>query len=231
MLEIKNINCFYGEISVLHDFSLQAKSGEVTCMMGRNGAGKTTCLKAIMGLVPIISGAVKFDNVQLNNLAPHDIPKQKIGYVPQGRRLFSEMTVLENIQIGLGVMNSGADILEKLLNLFPKLRERLKQRAGTLSGGEQQMLAMARALAIEPQLLLLDEPTEGLQPSMVELIGDVVLLLKKSGVAVLLVEQKLDCVLALADKVAFVENGYSREMVDVKKLSPQSNLLKKYIGV
>ncbi len=237
MLEMKAVFCSYGDIMVLRDFNFSAKTGEVTCIMGRNGVGKTTCLKTIMGLLPVQGGEIYLQELQINKLLPYQIPKQGIGYVPQGRGLFAEMSVRENIEIGLGVMVAHQDpdarskVYEKILNLFPILRNRLRQRAGTLSGGEQQMLSMARALALEPKLLLLDEPTEGLQPSMIDLIGEVVLQLKKHEVAVVLVEQKIDCVMALADRVAFVENGYSREIVDIKDLTPNSPLLTKYIGV
>ena len=144
-------------------------------------------------------------------LPAEETPKRGIGYIPQGRRLFSELTVAENIEIGLLARSKGRETREKVLNLFPRLRERLQQRAETLSGGEQQMLATARALALEPSVLLLDEPTEGLQPSMTKLIHDSVTTMRDQGVAIVLVEQRIDTVLAIADRVAFLENGRSRE--------------------
>ena len=231
MLELKKITCGYDGAPMLHEFDLTAQKGKITCLMGRNGAGKTTCLKAIIGAVRLFSGEIHFDGARIDNLPAHQVVHHRISYVPQGRRLFSDMTVLENIQIGLAVNHSGHTVLERMLDMFPILRERLKQKAGTLSGGEQQMLAMARALAIKPNLLLLDEPMEGLQPSVVDKITEVILYLKKSGVSVLLVEQRIDCVKAAADKVVFVENGLSREQVAVSEITANSPLLKKYIGV
>lgn len=231
MLEVSGIDCFYGKVQVLRGLDLVARPGEVTCLMGRNGAGKSTTLKAIMGLQPISTGTISLGSERLDTLPAHEVPKRGIGYVPQGRRLFAEMSVAENIEIGLMTRGRGEAVREKVLDLFPRLRERLSQRAGTMSGGEQQMLAMARALCVEPTVLLLDEPTEGLQPSMISLIRDVVVRLKSMQVAVILVEQRVEAVLALADRVAFVENGHSREVVAVSDLTPQSDILRKYVGV
>jgi len=231
MLEVRDIDCFYGKVQVLRGLSLTARAGEITCLMGRNGAGKSTTLKAIIGLLPARAGKIELDGTRIDALPPHEVPKRGIGYVPQGRRLFSEMSVAENIEIGLMTRGRGRETREKVLDLFPRLRERLNQRAGTMSGGEQQMLAMARALCLDPSVLLLDEPTEGLQPSMISLIRDVVLRLKAENVAVVLVEQRVEAVLALADKVAFIENGYSREVVAACDLTPNSDLLHKYVGV
>ena len=231
MLDVANIDCFYGKVQVLRGLSLTARPGEVTCLMGRNGAGKSTTLKAIMGLLPVTAGSVSLGGERLDTLPAHEVPKRGIGYVPQGRRLFAEMTVAENIEIGLMTRGHGKETREKVLDLFPRLRERLSQIAGTMSGGEQQMLAMARAICLEPSVLLLDEPTEGLQPSMISLIRDVVVRLKAKNVAVVLVEQRVEAVLALADRVAFIENGYSREVVAASELTPHSDLLRKYVGV
>lgn len=231
MLEVSGIDCFYGKVQVLRGLDLVARPGEVTCLMGRNGAGKSTTLKAIMGLQAISTGTISLGSERLDTLPAHEVPKRGIGYVPQGRRLFAEMSVAENIEIGLMTRGRGEAVREKVLDLFPRLRERLSQRAGTMSGGEQQMLAMARALCVEPTVLLLDEPTEGLQPSMISLIRDVVIRLKSMHVAIVLVEQRVEAVLALADRVAFVENGHSREVVAVSDLTPQSDILRKYVGV
>jgi len=159
------------------------------------------------------------------------IPKRGLGYIPQGRRLFSELTVAENIQIGLMTRKKGNETRDKVLDMFPRLRERLNQRADTLSGGEQQMLATARALCLEPTVLLLDEPTEGLQPSMITLIRDAVLKMKEEGVAVILVEQRMEAVLAIADRVAFIENGRNPETVDAMSLRKDNRLFRKYVGV
>jgi branched-chain amino acid transport system ATP-binding protein len=207
MLEITDVDCFYGQAQVLKSFSLKAEAGEILCLLGRNGAGKTTALKAIMGLVPARRGSITLDGAELTKLPPHEVPRHGVGYVPQGRRLFSELTVMENLRVGLMTRNSGPDVLEHVLSLFPLLKERLDQRSGTMSGGEQQMLAMARALCIKPKVLLLDEPTEGLMPAMIARIRQSVLDLKAHGVTTLLVEQRVDAVLPVADRVAFVENG------------------------
>ncbi|TIV79527.1 MAG: ATP-binding cassette domain-containing protein, partial [Mesorhizobium sp.] len=153
LLTIAGLDCFYGEVPVLYGLDLVLNKGEVLCLFGRNGAGKTTTLKAIMGLVPAAAGSIKLDGKELTGLAAHDVPKAGVAYVPQGRRLFAEMSVAENIEIGLMARGKGRETRENVLDLFPLLRERLKQRSGTLSGGEQQMLAMARALCLEPQVL------------------------------------------------------------------------------
>jgi branched-chain amino acid transport system ATP-binding protein len=159
------------------------------------------------------------------------VPKAGVAYVPQGRRLFAELTVAENIEIGLMARGSGETVREQVLDLFPVLRERLRQRSGTLSGGEQQMLAMARALCVEPEVLLLDEPTEGLMPSMIARIRDTVSMLRERGVSTILVEQRVDAVLPVADRVAFIENGRNREVVDVEKLRADPGLVRRYVGV
>ena len=230
-LTISGLDCFYGEVQVLHGLHLELRKGEVLCLLGRNGAGKTTTLKAIMGLVPAGSGSIRLDGRELAGLPAHEVPKAGIAYVPQGRRLFAEMTVAENIEIGLMTRNKGRATRENVLDLFPLLRQRLGQRSGTLSGGEQQMLAMARALCIEPRVLLLDEPTEGLMPSMIARIRETVSKLREMGVSTILVEQRVDAVLSVADRVAFIENGRNRETVDVEHLRADPSAVKRYVGV
>lgn len=231
MLEICDIDVCYGKAQVLYGLSLSVKPGEILCLLGRNGAGKTTTMKTIMGLLPLQSGAVFLDGEEISLLPAHQVPKRGIGYIPQGRRLFSELTIAENLEIGLMVRGHGNETRERVLEIFPRLRERLDQQASTLSGGEQQMLATARALCIEPRVLLLDEPTEGLQPSMIEQIRQVIVRMKDQGVAIVLVEQRVDAVLSIADKVTFIENGHSRETVEAKLLQTDKSLLKRYIGV
>lgn len=231
MLELDGINAGYGRAQVLRDLSLTVASGEVLCLFGRNGAGKTTTMKTIMGLLPLMSGAMRLDGVDLGGLPAHEIPKRGIGYVPQGRRLFGELTVAQNLEIGLMTRGEGGQTRDWVLELFPRLRERLGQRAQTLSGGEQQMLATARALCLRPQVLLLDEPTEGLQPSMIAAIRDVIMKMRDEGVAVLLVEQRLDAVLSIADRVAFIENGRNGEIVLAAELRADHALVERYVGV
>ncbi len=231
MLEVDAIDCLYGEAQVLRQFSLKVEAGEVLCLLGRNGAGKTTALKAIMGLVPVRKGRIVFDGTDLTKCAPHEIPRLGIGYVPQGRRLFAELTVRENLEIGLMTRSSGPDVLDHVLSLLPMLKERLSQRAGTLSGGEQQMLAMARALCIDPKLLLLDEPTEGLMPSMIARIRELVLELQAHGVTTILVEQRVNAVLPVASRVAFVENGRVTAIMPVADLAADRHMIDRYVGI
>jgi branched-chain amino acid transport system ATP-binding protein len=230
-LTVSGLDCFYGEVQVLHGLSLALHKGEVLCVLGRNGAGKTTLLKAIMGLVPARAGSIRLGERELVGLPPHEVPQAGIAYVPQGRRLFAEMSVAENIEIGLMARGKGGAVRDAVLDLFPILRDRLRQRSGTLSGGEQQMLAMARALCLEPDVLLLDEPTEGLMPSMIAKIRDTVAELRSRGVSTILVEQRVDAVLPVADRVLFVENGRSRETVDVEALRADPALVHRYVGV
>ncbi|MDG1011022.1 MAG: ABC transporter ATP-binding protein [Amylibacter sp.] len=231
MLNLQNIQSGYGAVQVLFDLSLNAKAGEIICIMGRNGAGKTTTLKTIMGLLPLSAGKITLNGTDLSSIAPHRISQQGIAYVPQGRRLFSELSVAQNLEVGLLHTPDKAQTREELLTLFPRLRDRLKQQADTLSGGEQQMLAMARALAIKPSVLLLDEPTEGLQPSMIDLIRDVVIKMKEQKLAVVLVEQRVDAVLNIADQVVFVENGRGLETTDTEALRAEPEKLYRYLGV
>jgi branched-chain amino acid transport system ATP-binding protein len=231
MLRVIGIDAWYGNVQVLRDLSLSVAAGEVLCMLGRNGAGKTTTLKAVMGLVPVRRGSIRLDGVELTSLPAWQVPSHAIAYVPQGRRLFAELTVAENLEIGLMTRTRGRDTRERVLALFPVLRERLDQRSGTLSGGEQQMLAIARALCVEPKVLLLDEPTEGLMPAMIAAIRDCVRELRKAGVAIVLVEQRVDAVLPVADRVAFIENGRTRDVVDVETLRADLSLVHRYVGV
>ena len=231
MLNIQSIDVAYDQVQVIYELSLSVKPGEILCLLGRNGAGKTTTLKSIMGLVPVRSGSIELNGQRIDTLSPHLIPLQGVAYVPQGRRLFSELSVQQNMQVGLMASNSGSELQESVLALFPRLRERLKQRAETLSGGEQQMLAMARALCMNPKVILLDEPTEGLQPSMISLIRDVIVKLKQDNVAVILVEQHVDAVLSITDRVAFIEHGRNPETMPASELVNNQQKLHQYLGV
>ncbi|HEY5817910.1 MAG TPA: ABC transporter ATP-binding protein [Mesorhizobium sp.] len=231
VLTVSRLDCFYGDVQVLFALDLTLRRGEVHCLLGRNGAGKTTALKAIMGLVPIASGSIKLSDRELTALPAHEVPRHGVAYVPQGRRLFAEMTVAENIEIGLMARGKGKATRERVLDLFPVLRQRLGQRSGTLSGGEQQMLAMARALCLEPDVMLLDEPTEGLMPSMIAKVRETIESLGAHGVSTLLVEQRVDAVLPVADRVTFIEMGRNRETLDVEQLRAEPDLVKRYVGV
>ncbi|WP_258157221.1 ABC transporter ATP-binding protein [Rhizobium sp. TH2] len=231
MLEVKNYNTFYGELQVLRDFSVSVAAGEILCLLGRNGAGKTTALKSILGLVPPRTGTLVIDGKDISGLPAEQIPRHGIGYVPQGRRLFKELTVRENLEVGLMTRKSGGAAMERALGYFPALKERLGQQSGTLSGGEQSMVAIARALCVEPKIIMLDEPTEGLMPSMIQAIRDVVTKLRNDGVAVLLVEQRIDAVLPVADRIAFMDQGVVQAEFDVDEVRADSSLVQKYLGV
>ena len=231
MLKVEDIHAAYGQVKVLFGISLEARPGEILCLVGRNGAGKTTTLKAIMGLLPIQSGQISLDGEDIGTLPAHEVPRKRIGYVPQGRRLFPDLTVAENIEMGLMTCKADRATRDWVLDIFPRLGERLKQRAATLSGGEQQMLATARALCLRPRVLLLDEPTEGLQPSMIETIRQVVIRMRDDGVAIVLVEQRVDAVLSIANHVAFIEHGLSAETVTAQSLREDQTKIHQYLGV
>lgn len=208
MLNIKNVNQYYGGSHILRDVSLEAKPGEVTVILGRNGVGKTTLLKALMGLVPIKTGTIEFDGKPIQGFTPYQRARAGIGFVPQGREIFARLTVEENLRMGLATKSGGTPIPQELYELFPVLKQMLHRRGGDLSGGQQQQLAIARALAAKPKLLVLDEPTEGIQPSIIKDIGRVIRMLADRGdMAIVLVEQYYDFAQELADTYAVMERG------------------------
>ena len=229
-LAIDKVECYYGRVKVLKGVSLRVSPGEVVALLGRNGAGKTTLMKAIMRLIGCRAGTIRLGDDDLTRREPHEIPHHGIGYVPQGRRLFPEMTVEENLRMGV-LGGRGRIDLEEIYALFPILRERLQQVAGTLSGGQQQMLAMGRALCLQPKVMLLDEPCEGLQPSFVQKVLETVGVLRSRGVAVLLVEQKVDAALQVADRIAFLENGALVHESPAAALGQSRELMERYVGV
>ncbi len=231
MLRLDGVSSGYGAAMVLRGLDLEIGAGEIHCLMGRNGAGKSTALKTIIGLVRPRAGSVTLDGTRLDAMPAHAIARAGIGYAPQGRRLFAELTVAENLEIGLMTRGRGPATRERALDLFPRLRERLDQVSGTLSGGEQQMLAIARALCLEPRALLLDEPNEGLQPSMVALIEATVLTLRATGVATLLVEQRIDAALRVADRVTFLVNGTAVETRAASTLAADDPAFARHVGV
>jgi branched-chain amino acid transport system ATP-binding protein len=207
MLRMKNLNCSYGECKVLHDTSLEVNEGRLVGLIGRNGVGKTTTLKSIMGLVPRKSGSVHFDEVNLSGVPPYQIPRMGIAYMPQGRHLFPKLTVMENLRIPVVKGELDKKVLEEIFIYFPRLKERLNQKAGTLSGGEQQMLAMGRALITNPKMMLMDEPMEGLMPLLVKLIADTVKTINQKGTTILLVEQNLKTIKNICQRVYIMEKG------------------------
>jgi len=209
LLTATGLNHYYGGSHTLWDIDLDVPKGGCVCLMGRNGVGKTTLLKVIMGLLPAKSGKVSFDGVELTGAAPEARARAGIGYVPQGREIFPTLTVEENLRVGaMGRPGAGGKIPERVFKLFPVLKEMLRRRGGDLSGGQQQQLAMGRALALEPKLLILDEPGEGIQPNVVQEIGNVITRLNEEGVTVLLVEQKLPFARRVARTFRILERGH-----------------------
>jgi urea transport system ATP-binding protein len=207
-LAVKALNQSYGGSHTLWDVDLVVPKGSRTCLMGRNGMGKTTLLKCIMGLLRVTSGEMTFDETSLTGLPAEARARLGIGYVPQGREIFAQLTVEENLRVGLGIRkNVARTIPPKIFEMFPVLKQMLNRRGGDLSGGQQQQLAIGRALVLEPSLLILDEPTEGIQPNIVHEIGDVILELNRGGVTVLLVEQKLPFARRVASEFRILEKG------------------------
>ena len=212
MLQIDHIHQYYSGSHILRGVSLQARAGEITVVLGRNGVGKTTLLKSLMGLVPIRSGKIVFDGQPIEKTTPYERARAGIGYVPQGREIFARLTVHENLQMGLATKKAGTPIPPQLFELFPVLKQMLGRRGGDLSGGQQQQLAIARALAPCPKLLVLDEPTEGIQPNIIKDIGRVLKKLAREGLngepmAIVLVEQYYDFAEELADSYLVMERG------------------------
>jgi urea transport system ATP-binding protein len=208
LLEVKDVNQFYGGSHILRNVGLSAALGEVTVVLGRNGVGKTTLLKSLMGLVPIKSGSITFNGTAIADKTPYERARAGIGYVPQGREIFARLTVEENLRMGLASQSGSTPIPAELYELFPVLKQMLGRRGGDLSGGQQQQLAIARALAAGPKLLILDEPTEGIQPNIIKDIGRVIRMLADRGdMAIVLVEQYYDFAEALADRYVVMERG------------------------
>jgi urea transport system ATP-binding protein len=209
MLQIKGLNQFYGGSHTLWDIDLAVPRGSVTCLMGRNGMGKTTLLRSVMGLLPLASGELLYEGRDLRRLPAEERAHIGIGYVPQGREIFSQLTVEENLRIGLAArVKRTREVPEQIFEIFPVLKQMLGRRGGDLSGGQQQQLAIGRALVLEPRLLILDEPTEGIQPGIVQQIGEVIMRLnRENGLTVLLVEQKLPFARRVASQVRVLDKG------------------------
>ena len=208
VLKVSGINQYYGGSHILRDVAMTATLGKITVLLGRNGVGKTTLLKSLMGLVPIKTGTVEFDGRAIQNATPYQRARAGIGFVPQGREIFARLTVEENLAMGLASKSGSTPIPPELYDLFPVLKQMIKRRGGDLSGGQQQQLAIARALAAKPKLLILDEPTEGIQPSIIKDIGRVIRMLADRGdMAIVLCEQYYDFAQELADDYIVMERG------------------------
>jgi branched-chain amino acid transport system ATP-binding protein len=235
MLSLTDVHTYYGKSHILHGVSLEVGPGEVVGLLGRNGVGKSTTLKSVMGLARPASGRVTFGGRDITGMAPHQLPRIGIAWVPEDRRIFKLLSVLENLRTGLD--RSGVDdarresLLEKVYGAFPVLRERRHQAGGTLSGGEQQMLAIARAMMLEPKIILLDEPTEGLMPRMVSQIRDIIDVLHREGVAILLVEQNVPLTLAVSNRIYIMEKGVVRHQSSAAALRADQTVIHQYLGV
>jgi branched-chain amino acid transport system ATP-binding protein len=235
LLELEDIHTYYGKSHVLQGVSLAVGRGEVVGLLGRNGVGKTTTLKAVMGLVHPSQGRVLFEGRPVIQLPPHRLARLGIGYVPEERRIFRLLTVAENLRTGLDRHGVSAmrkrELLDKAFQYFPVLAERRNQAGGTLSGGEQQMLAIARSMMLEPKIILLDEPTEGLMPRMVSQIREIIAVLHREGVAVLLVEQNVPLTLEASRRVYFIEKGIVRHHAIARELRVDDAVIHQYLGV
>jgi branched-chain amino acid transport system ATP-binding protein len=235
LVSVTDLHTYYGKSHILDGVSLHVGRGEVVGLLGRNGVGKSTTLKTIMGLVNAREGNVLFDGQSIVGIAPHYLARRGIAYVPEDRRIFRLLTVMENLRVGLDRTGVGEDrrreLLDKAFTYFPRLAERRDQAGGTLSGGEQQMLAIARAMMLEPKIILLDEPTEGLMPRMVSQIREIIDALHNEGVAILLVEQNVPLTLEASQRVYIMEKGIVRHHCASSELDVHHAVIKQYLGV
>jgi branched-chain amino acid transport system ATP-binding protein len=233
MLRVGDLHSGYGEAIVIRGVSLDVGPGEIVALLGRNGMGKTTLIRSIMGLTPpqVRSGSITWRGESLLGLRPHHIADRKIAIVPQGRRLFSSLTVIEHLTMLKSARATDGWTVDRVFQIFPRLAERRHHRGAQLSGGERGMLAVGRALMIDPQLILMDEPSEGLAPVMVQHLEEIILDLKREGLSILLVEQNLYSALAVADRVYILETGQVVHHGDARELSQQTEMLLKRLGV
>lgn len=233
LLEVRDVDAFYGISNILFKVSLEVDEGETVCLLGRNGVGKTTTLRCIMNLTPPRSGSIKFLGQDIAGRRPFEVARLGLGFVPEDREIFPDLTVRENLEMGIKrhTKNKGTWTLERVYGLFPILKERENQEGGTLSGGEQQMLTIARTLMGNPRLLLLDEPTEGLAPLVVKAIGEQVLLLKEEGITIILAEQNAAFSLKLSDRAYILEKGAVCWSGDTSLLKENPKILERFLGV
>lgn len=230
LLRLEDIHTYYGKSHILQGVSLEIRQGEIVGLLGRNGVGKTTTLNTIMGFVKPRSGKIIFKETDFTSYASHKIARMGISYVPQGRHLFPKMTVLENLKTGM-LYSSGGDGLDRVFDLFPNLKQRLDQQAGSLSGGEQQAVAISRAILKDPEILLLDEPTTGLMPLFVNSLLDIVRRLNEGGMTILLVEEKVPFVLSLSHRMYFMVKGKVEHGSRKEDVVGTTDIFLKYLGV
>jgi branched-chain amino acid transport system ATP-binding protein len=236
MLEVRDIHSYYGKSHILHGVSMDLKEGELVCLLGRNGVGKSTTLKSIMGVVQPKQGSIRFENQELIGKAPYEIARLGVGYVPEDRRIFRSLTVHENLLMGIKsrmktVPKEGAWTIERVYDLFPRLRERSTNKGGHLSGGEQQMLTVVRTLMGNPRIILVDEPTEGLAPLIVKDVLEMLSQVRKSGVTVLMVEQNFKAAIKVADRFYIMSKGQIVFEGDTEKLMAAGEIRKNYLEV
>ncbi len=233
MLSVKDLHAYYGRAHILHGVSLEAKAGEVVALLGRNGAGKSTTMKAVMGLVPVAQGTVSFAGQRIERLPPYRIARLGLGYVPEERRIFTELSVMENLEVGRQKARAGVPTWteEKLFALFPNLGRMRERPGGRMSGGEQQMLTIARTLMGNPSCVMLDEPSEGLAPIIVEQMAHSILALKSEGLSVILSEQNLHFCQSVADRAYIIEKGQIRFGGSMAELAADASLREQYLSV
>jgi branched-chain amino acid transport system ATP-binding protein len=230
LVRLEDIHTYYGKSHVLQGVSMEIRKGEIVGLLGRNGVGKTTTLNTVMGFAKPSSGRLYFKDTDFTSYPSHKIARMGISYVPQGRHLFPKMTVLENLKTGL-LYESGSDGLDRVFDLFPNLKRLLKQKAGSLSGGEQQAVAISRAILMNPEILLLDEPTTGLMPLFVNSLLDIVRRLNEEGMTILLVEEKVPFVLSLSHRIHFMVKGRVDHVATKEELIGQTDVFLEYLGV
>jgi branched-chain amino acid transport system ATP-binding protein len=231
MLSVKDIHTYYGESHILQGVSLDLEDGRIVGILGRNGMGKTTLIRSIIGFNPPKSGQILLDGVDITNLSAHKRAKMKLGLVPQGRRIFPSLSVLENLRVGVRKNSPGPWNEEKIFQLFPRLKERLTNKGNQLSGGEQQMLAIARALMTNPSILLMDEPTEGLAPIIIKDIGNIIVQLKDEGLSILLIEQNVPFSLKITDYIHIMSKGAIVHSSPPDELWQREDIKTKYLGL
>jgi len=231
MLTVDSINAYYGKSHILHDLLMQVDSNEIVALLGRNGAGKTTTCKSIIGVIPRLEGRISINDQEISGLPSDKVYNHGIAWIPERRRIFSNLTVIENLEMGLSDQSKREERLQEVFDLFPRLEERSGQQGGTMSGGEQQMLAIGRALISQPDLMLVDEPFEGLMPTLVNDVADALAELAQKDIAMLIADQKTDQTLKLADRAYIIESGRIKHEDEAAAIASDVELQEQYLGV